>query len=70
MTQEPALQHETSISDEALEAVRRDRFRQRVERVLEAMRRERIDWRALAFITPDGRIALRVVPIEMSPQEQ
>jgi len=60
----------TAASDEALEAVRRARFRQRVERVLGIMRQERIDWRALAFITPDGRIALRVVPIEMSPEEQ
>ena len=64
------MTEDLEISDEALEAAQRERLRQRVERVLEAMRRERIDWRPVAFITPDGRIALRVVPIEMPPQEQ
>ena len=53
-----------------LEQLRRQRFQQRLRRVLEAMRRERIDWRALPHLTPDGRISARIVPVEMPPQEQ
>jgi hypothetical protein len=41
-------------------------FQQRLRRVLEVMRAERIDWRGAPFFTPDGRIAVRVVPIEMT----
>jgi hypothetical protein len=55
---------EAEVSDEALERMRRDRFRQRVGRVLEAMQREGVDFRGVAAITPDGRIAVRVVPVE------
>ena len=40
-------------------------FQQRVGRVLEVMRAERVDWRGLASVTPDGRIVTRVVPVEM-----
>jgi hypothetical protein len=53
-----------------LEQLRRQRFQQRVHRVLEAMRRERIDWRAVPYLTPDGRIIARIVPVEMAPEEQ
>ena len=41
-----------------------ERFQQRLGRVLEVMRRERIDFAAQAFITSDGRISTRVVPTE------
>ena len=57
---EPAAE----ISEERLDEIRRQRFQQRVERVLEVMRRERVDWRGIAHITPEGRIAVRVVPVE------
>ena len=57
-------QDEDSLSEERLEEIRRQRFQQRVERVLEVMRRERVDWRGMAYITPEGRIAVRVVPVE------
>jgi len=55
---------EEGLSEERLEEIRRRRFQQRVERVLEVMRRERVDWRGIAYITPEGRIAVRVVPVE------
>ncbi|MFB3882890.1 MAG: hypothetical protein ACE149_16620 [Armatimonadota bacterium] len=54
-----------SLSDEEIRAMQRQRFQQRVERVLEVMRRERVDWRGLPFIGADGRIGVRVVPIEL-----
>lgn len=41
-----------------------EQFRARVERVLAAMRAERIDFRGVAFIRDDGGIGTRVVPIE------
>ncbi len=53
------------LSEEQLEEIRRQRFQQRVERVLEVMQRERVDWRGLPFIGADGRIGVRVVPIEL-----
>jgi pyruvate/oxaloacetate carboxyltransferase len=52
-----------------LEQLRRQRFQQRVQRVLEAMRRERIDWRAVPYLTPDGRIIARILPVEMASEE-
>jgi hypothetical protein len=51
-----------------LEQLRRQRFQQRVHRVLEAMRRERVDWRAVPYLTPDGRITARIVPVEMAQE--
>jgi len=36
-----------------------------VERVLAVMQEERIDWRGVARVTSDGRIAVSVVPVEM-----
>jgi hypothetical protein len=45
--------------------LQRRRFQERVERVLEVMRRERVDWRGLPFIGADGRIGVRVVPVEL-----
>jgi len=53
------------ISDQAIEALKRERFQQRVQRVLEVMQRERVDWRGVAYIAPDGRVGARVVPVEM-----
>jgi hypothetical protein len=53
------------ITDEAIELLQRQRFQQRVQRVLAVMREERVDWRGVAFLTPDGRIGVRVVPVEM-----
>jgi len=66
----PTQRTDPELSDAALEELRRQRFQERVQRVLAVMTRERIDWRGIACITPDGRIAVRVVPIEMSPEEQ
>jgi len=59
---EPA---EEGLSEQRLEEIRRRRFQERVERVLEVMRRERVDWRGLPFIGADGRIGVRVVPVEL-----
>lgn len=53
------------LSDEAIEAVRRRRFEERIARVLAVMRQERVDWRGIAYLTPDGRVAVRVVPVEV-----
>ncbi len=54
----------SDMSDEAIREVQQRRFRERVQRVLEAMQRERVDWRGLPFIAADGRIGVRVVPVE------
>jgi len=58
------------LSDEAIRAMQQARFQERVERVLAVMRRERVDFRGLPFIGDDGRIGVRVVPIEMPEQPQ
>jgi len=55
----------TQLSDDAIEAMKRQRFHQRVQRVLAVMQQERIDWRGVPFITPDGRIGVRLAPVEM-----
>lgn len=55
-----------ALSDEEIAALARRRFRERVTRVLAVMQEERIDWRATLYVTPDGRIAARVMPVEMS----
>jgi hypothetical protein len=52
-------------SDQELETLARQRFQERVNRVLAVMREERVDWRAVPYVTPDGRIAARVAPVEM-----
>ncbi len=60
-------QAETESTEEMEAELRRRRaedFRQRVERVLKVMREERIDWRGAPFITPDGRVGVRVAPVE------
>jgi hypothetical protein len=59
---EPAAEE---LSEQRLEEIRRRRFQERVERVLEVMRRERVDWRGVPFIAADGRIGVRVVPVEL-----
>lgn len=56
---------EQRLSDAALESLARQRFQERVNRVLAVMREERIDWRAVLYVTPEGRIAARVAPAEM-----
>jgi len=57
------------LSDDAIERMKQERFQQRVQRVLAVMREERVDWRGVAFITPDGRVAVRVFPIEPAGHE-
>lgn len=52
-------------TDQAIEQIKQQRFRARVERVVVVMQEEQIDWRGIPFLTPDGRIAVRVVPAEM-----
>jgi len=54
------------VTDAELERIRRERFGRRVERVLAAMREERIDWKGVPFIAADGRVGVRVVPVEMA----
>lgn len=56
------------LSDEELAALKRRRFEARVQRVIEVMRRERIDWRGVPYIGPDGRIRARVAPVEVEEQ--
>ena len=58
------------VSDEEIERLRRERFGERVRRVLEVMHRERVDWQATPFITPDGRIGTRVMPVELPAGRQ
>jgi hypothetical protein len=53
------------LSDEAIRAMQQTRFQERVQRVQEVMQRERVDWRGVPFIAPDGRIGVRVVPVEV-----
>ena len=53
------------LPDEAIEELKARRFRQRVARVLAVMQEERIDWRAVPFLTPDGRVGVRVVPVDL-----
>jgi len=59
------LVSEQALSDSAIERLRRERFAERVQRVLAVMKEERVDWRGVAFVTPDGRIAVQVTPVEM-----
>jgi len=65
MTDEREQQAQNALSDADIERLKRQRFQQRVERVMEVMREQRIDWRGIPYITPEGRIAVRVVPVEM-----
>ena len=53
------------VSDEAIRQIQQQRFRARVQRVLEVMREERIDWRGAPYITLEGKIAVRLLPTEM-----
>jgi alkanesulfonate monooxygenase SsuD/methylene tetrahydromethanopterin reductase-like flavin-dependent oxidoreductase (luciferase family) len=63
------LASEKPLSDQDIERLRRERFAERVQRVLAVMREERVDWRGAAFVTPDGRIAVRVMPVPMQGAE-
>ncbi|MBE9565220.1 MAG: hypothetical protein IMF16_00525 [Proteobacteria bacterium] len=60
---EPASVSEPT--DQAIEQIKQQRFRVRVERVVAVMQEEQIDWRGIPFLTPDGRIGVRVMPVEM-----
>ena len=53
-----------ALSDAELESLRRRRFEERVERVQGVMREERIDWQGIAFLTAEGTVGVRVVPVE------
>lgn len=57
---------EAGMSDEAIEQLKRRRFQERVQRVLAVMQEERIDWRGVPHVTPDGRIGVRILPVEMA----
>ena len=51
-------------SDEAIEEIRKQRFQERVQRVLQVMRQERINWVGRPVIT-DGRIEVLIYPEEI-----
>jgi len=53
------------LSDEAIREIAQRRFQQRVNRVLAVMKEEGVDFRGMAVITADGRIGVRVAPVEM-----
>ena len=52
-------------TDEQIEALKQTRFRERVERVLAVMQTERVAWRGIPVVTPDGRIGVQVVPVDV-----
>lgn len=52
------------LSDDAIAEIRRRRWQARVQRVLAVMREEGVDFIGAPFLTPDGRLAARVVPVE------
>ena len=54
-----------TLSDADINEMKRQRFQQRVRRVLAVMQEERIDWRGVPFLMSDGRIGVRVCPVEM-----
>ena len=56
------------MSDEELEQLRRERFEVRVKTVLAVMQEQKIDWRGVPYITPDGAIKVRLLPVEMKEQ--
>ncbi len=58
------VSEERVLDDEAIERMRQERFGRRVQRVLEVMKEERVDWRGVPFIAPDGRIGVRVMPVD------
>lgn len=45
-----------------------EQFQARVRRVLAVMQQERIDWRGIPTFTQDGRVGVRVVPVEMQTE--
>ena len=53
------------LSDADIDEMKRQRLQARVRRVLAVMQQERIDWRGMPFLTRDGRIGVRVRPVEM-----
>jgi hypothetical protein len=61
---DPSAVLRAGLSDARIRELQRRRFQERVERVLEVMRRERVDWRGVPFIAADGRIGVRVLPLD------
>ena len=57
------------MSDAEIERLKAKRFAERVQRVLAVMQEERIDWRAAPFISADGRIGTRVVPVDLPARQ-
>jgi hypothetical protein len=60
----PDRSGQADLSDARIRELQRRRFQERVERVLQVMRRERVDWRGVPFIAADGRIGVRVLPLD------
>ena len=58
------------MSDVEIERLKARRFAERVQRVLAVMQEERVDWRAAPFISADGRIGTRVVPVDLPAGRQ
>ena len=50
--------------DEKREPTYQDQFKARVARVAAVMQEERIAWRGIPAFTQDGRVGVRVVPVE------
>jgi len=57
------------MSDVEIERLKAKRFSERVQRVLVVMQREGVDWRAVPFVTPDGRIGTRVMPVDLPARQ-
>jgi len=57
-----------AISDEQVRQIREQRYRERLGRVLEVMKREQVDFQAQPLITSDGRISARVMPVDTREQ--
>jgi len=60
----------TTITDQDLAQLRQQRFNERVGRVLDAMRQERIDFQAVPYLTADGRVAARVQAVDVETTTQ
>jgi len=56
------------LTDDELEALRAERFKERVQRVFGKMVEEGVDFQAVPGFVPDGtggwRIVLRIVPVD------
>jgi len=84
MSDRPSEQTDAELSDAALEELRRQPFQERVQHVLEVMRKAGVDWRGILVWTTTNRplpeeavrllallgIGVRVVPIETMQEGQ